>query len=425
MNCLRKTTCRICRGGSLLPFLHLGEHPPVDNFTDGSNLDRERRYPLTVAFCRDCGLVQLLDVVSEEELFHDTYAYFSSASAPLVEHFRRYAGDIESRFLARRDADRRDRPETAGSGSRDLVVDIGSNDGILLQFFKERHRVLGVEPSGNVAEQARRAGIETLTEFFTVAVAKRIVETHGRARVITANNVFAHIDDIDGIVEGIKTLLADDGVFIFEVHYLLDLVEKHEFDTIYHEHLCYYSLKPLLHLFARFGMEIFDVERVPSHGGSIRVFAGPASGNPVSPNVATLLASEARAGLHDESTFEGFQKDVEAIRARLVGIVRGCRQEGKVVVGYGAPAKGNTLLNYCGFTDRDLKYITDTTPHKIGRLTPGSHIPVVSPDVYETETPDYILLLAWNYKDFILQREASVRSRGAKFIIPIPTVEVL
>lgn len=409
MSHLRNDTCRVCKGSSLTRILSLGEHPPVDNFTDAEHLKDEKRYPLDVYFCGTCNLVQLLDVVAEDELFHGEYAYFSSASKPLVDHFRSYADDLKSEHVA----------------PGDLVVDIGSNDGILLQNFIGTNRVLGIEPSANVAEAARAKGIETESGFFTIEMAKRIVETHGKAKVVSANNVFAHIDDLDEIVQGVKNLLTDDGVFVSESHYLLDLVEHGEFDTVYHEHLCYYSVKPLQHLFGRFGMEVFDVRRIPTHGGSIRVFARKVSGLPIENSVNELFALEEKAGLHSLARFADFQKDAEAIKEKLVSLVRGMQREKKKVVAYGAPAKGNTLLNFCGFTQDDIEYVTDTTPYKIGLLTPGSHIPVVSPDILKTETPDYVLLLAWNYRDFILEKEKELRARGAKFIIPIPSVEIV
>ena len=409
MSYIHKDVCRICKGRDLVRILSLGEHPPVDNFTDAARLSDEKRYPLDVYFCKGCSLVQLLDIVAEEELFHGEYAYFSSASAPLVEHFRLYAEDLKK--------------EHVKEGG--LVVDIGSNDGVLLQHFLGTHRVLGIEPSANVAEIARTKGIETLDGFFTTDMAKQIVATHGKADVISANNVFAHIDDLDEILHAVKELLADDGVFVTESHYLLDLVQKREFDTVYHEHLCYYSVKPLQHLFGRFDMEISDVRRVHSHGGSIRVYARRKSGAPVCSSVTELLALEAQEGLHSLERFADFQKEVESIRDTLVSLVRGFRAEGKTVTAYGAPAKGNTLLNFCGFTAEDIQFVTDTTPYKVGLLTPGSHIPVVSPDILKTETPDYILLLAWNYRDFILTKEQPLRDRGAKFIIPIPAVEIV
>jgi SAM-dependent methyltransferase len=409
MSYVHKDTCRICKGTDLTRILSLGEHPPVDNFTDVEHIKDEKRYPLDVYFCGTCSLVQLLDVVAEEVLFHGDYAYFSSASKPLVDHFRSYADDLKREHLK----------------EGDLIVDIGSNDGILLQNFVEKYRVLGIEPSANVAKVAREKGVETVDGFFTVEMAKQLAEKYGKAKVISANNVFAHIDNLDEIVNAVQELLTDDGVFVTESHYLLDLIEHMEFDTIYHEHLCYYSVKPLQHLFGRFGMEVFDVQRVKTHGGSIRVFARKATGAPLKSSVRELIELEEKAGLHTLSRFNDFQKSAEAIRDKLVSIVRGFRAEGKVVTAYGAPAKSGTLLNFCGFTADDLKYATDTTAYKIGRFTPGSHIPVVSPDILKTETPDYILLLAWNYKDFILEKEKELRARGTKFIIPIPNVEIV
>lgn len=409
MSHVHKETCRICKGPDLVRVLALGEHPPVDNFTDAEHLKDEKRYPLDVYFCGTCNLVQLLDVVAEEELFHGEYAYFSSASKPLVDHFRSYADDLKKENLA----------------EGDLVVDIGSNDGILLQNFVEKYRVLGIEPSANVAEEARKKGVETVDGFFNTGMAQQLVATHGKAKVISANNVFAHIDDVDEIILAVKELLAPDGIFVAESHYLLDLVEHTEFDTVYHEHLCYYSVKPLMYLFERFDMEVFDVRRVNVHGGSIRVYARRKTGAPVRASVQELLKKEETAGLHSLARFANFQKEADAIKEKLVSLVRGFRGEGKTVTAYGAPAKGNTLLNFCGFTADDLKYVTDTTPYKIGRLTPGSHIPVMSPDTLKTDTPDYILLLAWNYREFILEKEKELRERGAKFIIPIPHVEII
>ncbi len=409
MGFYHRKECRICKSTNLEKFLSLGNHPPVDNFIERSMIEKEKKYPLEVYFCNSCKLVQLLDVVQPEELFHSRYAFFSSASPPLVNHFKEYAEDVKKTFL----------------NKGELVVEIGSNDGALLQFFMDDYRVLGIEPSKNVADAASAKGIETISEFFTENLAKQISEKYGKAKVIIANNVFAHIDDISEVVRGIKALLKEDGVYVFEAHYLLDLLEKREFDTIYHEHLCYFSLKPLIEFFKRFGMEVFDVKRVDVHGGSIRVFVRFASGKPMSNGVKELLELEEKSELYKLETFLGFQKEVEGIRDELVNIVKGFREQGKVVVGYGAPAKSGTLLNFCGFGEKDLKYITDTTQHKIGLLTPGSHIPVVSPEILKTETPDYILLLAWNYKDFILSKEADLRKRGAKFIIPVPKVEIV
>ena len=402
------TTCRICASPEVELFLSLGDQPPVDNFVTAELRGAEARYPLDVYMCKSCGLVQLLDVVPSDELFHNEYAYFSAASAPLVRHFESYAADIKANYVL----------------PGDLVVDIGSNDGSLLQFFLPDYRVLGVEPALNTALVARKNGIETLTEFFTQSVAENIVASHGKAKVVTANNVFAHIDDIKEVVRGVKALLADDGVFVFEAHYLVDLIEKTEFDTVYHEHLCYYSVKPLQLLFQQFGMVVTDVQRVKQHGGSIRVFVRNVPAE-VKESVARLMELERSRGLHSIEAFRGFQARVEEIRTVLVREVRNARAAGKRVVGYGAPAKGNTLLNFCEFTATDIDYITDTTPQKIGLYTPGSHIRVVSPDILKQDTPDYVLLLAWNYRDFILKKELELRERGAKFIIPIPNVQIV
>lgn len=409
MGHVHRTTCRVCKSADLSRFLSLGAMPPVDNFIDPKKNKHENVYPLDVYLCNECKLAQLLDIVPPQELFSEQYAYFSSASLPLVKHFEGYAEEMKRLLLK----------------EGDLVVDIGSNDGVLLQFFREKYRVLGVEPSENVAGVARQKGIESVTDFFTQELAERIVKEKGKAKLVTANNVFAHIDDLDEVVKSVRILLHDDGAYVFEAHYLLDLIENKEFDTVYHEHLCYYSVRPIITLFKRFGMEVFDVHRVSSHGGSIRVFVRKASGKPISPNIDALLKLEEKAGLYSMERFEQFASDVEKIKGNLVSLVKELNEQGKKVIGYGAPAKGNTLLNYCKFTAKDLKYITDTTPFKVGLLTPGSRIPVVSPDILKTETPDHILLLAWNYKEFILAKEAELRKKGTKFIIPIPEVMIV
>lgn len=400
--------CRICKSKDLAMFFSLGKMPPSNSFIPREKLSEEKFYPLEVYFCRNCKMVQLLDVVEKEEIFCD-YTYFSSTSAPLVEHFKGYAKSISERFLK----------------DGELVVEIGSNDGVLLQFFKEKNRIVGVEPAANVSKVARERGINTINKFFDEEVAGEILKEYGSAKAMACNNAFAHIDDIDKVVRGIKMLLADDGVYVFEVQYLPDLISQKQFDMIYHEHLLYYTLRPAIELFKRFGMDVFDVEKVSTHGGSIRVFVCKRGAYKISGNVDKMLEYENVSGFYDLKTFEKFAADINSLKKNAVEFVRNLRKDGKRIIGYGAPAKGNTMLGFFGFGPEDIEYITDNTPAKIGLLTPGTHIPVVANDVLKTDTPDYALLLIWNYKDAVLKREDALRKRGMKFIVLLPTIEVL
>lgn len=400
--------CRICKSKDLAMFFSLGKMPPSNSFVPREKLSEEKFYPLEVYFCRNCKMVQLLDVVEKEEIFCN-YTYFSSTSAPLVEHFKGYAKDVSGRFLK----------------NGELVVEIGSNDGVLLQFFKENQKVVGVEPAANVAQVARGRGINTINNFFDEGVAEKILKEYGKAKVMACNNAFAHIDDIDKIVRGIKMLLADDGVYVFEVQYLPDLINQKQFDMIYHEHLLYYTLNPAIELFKRFGMDVFDVEKVSTHGGSIRVFVCKNGAYKKNGNVDKMLEYESASGFYDLKTFEKFGEDIKNLKKAAVEFIRNLRNDGKRIIGYGAPAKGNTMLGFFGFGPEDIEYITDNTPAKIGLLTPGTHIPVVSNDVLKTDTPDYALLLIWNYKEAVLKREDALRKKGMKFIVLLPTIEVL
>jgi len=400
--------CRICKGRNLTLFFSLGKMPPSNSFIPKENLGEEKFYPLDVYFCHECKMAQLLDVVEKEEIFSH-YTYFSSTSSPLVEHFKLYAEEMQKRFLE----------------PNELVVEIGSNDGVLLQFFKEKNRIVGVEPAENVAKIAAARGINTINSFFNEIIARKILSEYGNAKLMTCNNAFAHIDDIDEIVRGIKTLLADDGVYVFEVKYLPDLINQKQFDMIYHEHLLYYTLRPAIELFKKFGMDVFDVKKVSTHGGSIRVFVCNRGAYPVNDSVKKMLEYEESSGFYDLKTFEKFAADIFEVKKNLVAFVRKLKSEKKRIIGYGAPAKGNTLLGFFEFGPNEIEYITDNTPAKIGLLTPGTHIPVVSNDILKTDTPDYALLLIWNYRDAVLKREEDLRKRGMKFIVMLPKLEVL
>ncbi len=406
--------CRVCRERSLELFLDLGEMPLANGFLKPEELSAEEaRFPLRVAFCRSCSLMQLQDIVHPGLLFRE-YPYFSSASAPLVEHFRTFARVIGDRFI---------------SEPVDLMVEIGSNDGVFLQWLKGKARILGVDPAENIAGEANRRGIETLPEFFSAEVSARIRERYGPAKVIVASNVVAHVDDLDNLLAGVKTLLGDDGVFVFEVHWVWDLVLNRGFDQIYHEHVSYFGFVPLERLLRRFGFEVFDAEVLPVHGRLLRVFTrktgnsadAPADG----PSFRAIREAERAAGLNDLRTYIKFAASVDQAKGKLTALLSDLKREGRKIVGYGAPAKGNILLNYCGIGPHFIDYLTDTTPAKQGLFTPGTRIPISSPDRAKSDVPDYFLLLAWNYADAILEKEKEFRAGGGRFIIPIPEPRVV
>lgn len=400
--------CAVCSGRALVPVLDLGSMPPANSFlARAGEARKEKRFPLSVCLCADCGLLQLRHVVHPRLLF-STYQYRTGASAPLVAHFRKLADEIVRRYIR---------------GMKDLVVEVGSNDGSLLECFISVCRVLGVDPARKLSALARKKGVPTLTRFFNRETAEEILRNYGAARVILANNVLAHIDDVRGVFEGIRLLLHPEGRCIFEVHWVGNLVGEGGFDQVYHEHLFYYSLYSVNALLRATGLKILDAELVPVHGESLRVFAGTTG--KMSARAAALLAREKKLGLSDARTYHALSERATAVKRALVSLLRALKRDGKRVAGYGAPAKGNTLLNYCGIGPETLLFLTDTTPAKQGTLAPGSHIRVVSPTVLKRDPPDYLLLLAWNYADAILEKEKKLRERGVKFIIPVPEVRIV
>ncbi|HTH71465.1 MAG TPA: class I SAM-dependent methyltransferase [Candidatus Saccharimonadales bacterium] len=394
--------CRIC-DGDLRVFLSLGETPLANAFVRPDRADDpEARFPLETARCSECALVQLTVVVDPEVMFRD-YVYASSASAPLLAHFDELAASVAQDF--------------APPGA--LVVEIGSNDGILLRSLGSRGvRALGVEPATVIAARANADGLETLNEFFDAEVAARIRDERGPASAVLGNNVLAHIDDLRGVVRSLDSLLADDGVFIAEVPYLADLLAHVEYDTIYHEHLSYFHLAPLQRLFTSAGFELFDVVRQPIHGGSIRIHAARTGRRAPTARLRELLASEQR--LATDAPYAEFAAKVTAQRTALVALLGRLKAEGSRLAGYGATAKGNTMLNYCGIDPSVLDYIADTTPYKQGLLTPGTRIPVRSESTIAEARPDAMLLLAWNYADSIVERHRAYLAGGGRFIHPIP-----
>lgn len=408
----RNEQCRGCKGVSFARVLSLGAQPLANAFLRAEDLGKpELAFPLEVYFCRDCALVQLCDIVSPELLFKH-YVYVSSTSPFFTAHFKSFAESAARRFHLT---------------SRSLVVDIGSNDGILLKPFTELGiRVLGVDPAEKIAALATARGIETLPHFFTPEVARDIAARQGRAAIITATNVFAHVNDLDELVAGVRILLADDGVFIIEAPYLVDFLEKNLFDTVYHEHLSYFSVSSLKTLLERLGMKIIDVEKVESHGGSLRVFAEAQDvAYPVNDAVAHFIADEESRGLESIMVYEEFAKRVEQNKRELTALLKKIKTEGKTIAGYGAPAKGNTLLNYFGIGADMLDYIVDDSAWKQGLYTPGMHIPVVSAKKLSEVRPDYILILAWNFAPSLMQRMQWFSQAGGKFIIPVPTPRII
>ena len=404
----RKTTCRVCEGTDLVKILDLGSTPPANAYIKRENLNKpERSFPLALYFCRNCSLAQLLDVVDPEILFKD-YHFLTGASAPSVEHFKKYAEEVILPILQN--------PE-------ELVVDIGGNDGVLLSYVKEYARVLNVDPADNLAPLSEERGVPFYTAFFTSETADDIVAKYGNAKVVVANNVFAHTDPIRDVFTGVSKLIGDEGVFVFEVHWNKHLIDTGCFDQIYHEHLCFYSLHAAKYLVEATGMKVFDVEVVPMQGLSLRVFVS--KNRTPSENVTRVLREEEAAGLTKETVFHAFADTVRGNREKVLALLKELKDQGKKIVGYGAPAKGNTLLNYYGIGPETLDYLTDTTPLKQGLYSPGMHIPIVSPSVLLTDIPDYIFLLAWNFKDAILEKEKSLREKGVKFIVTEPEVEVI
>jgi SAM-dependent methyltransferase len=404
----KRKTCRICGAKDLKLILNLGKTALANAFlSKEAARKKDATYPLQLVFCRKCSLVQLAHVVDPEVLFSG-YHYLTSGSPVLVDHFQREARDIVKRF---------------GLGRGDLAVEIGSNDGILLSAIKDEVNVLGVDPAETAALEAKKRGVETIVDFFGVRVAKDIVKKHGQAKVIFANNVIAHIDDLDDVFRGIEILLRDDGVFVFEAHWVYNLIGDGGFDQIYHEHLSYYSLHAVKYLAERFGFMVTDVQRVPIHGESLRFFVQK-KGKP-SARVKKLLALERSVGIDSMRAFRRFAPKVEKNKRDLKSLLDKLKKKGASIAGYGASAKGNTLLNYVGVTAKHLDFITDTIPLKQWTFTPGAHIPVVPPDILFTKRPDYLLLLAWNYAPAILHREQALRAQGTKFIIPVPKVKVM
>jgi SAM-dependent methyltransferase len=405
-------TCRFCGAELSETFVDLGMSPLSNAFlTEERLFDMEPFFPLHVYVCGRCFLVQLQEFQSPDRIFED-YAYFSSYSDTWLEHARRYVEAMMKRFLL-------------GPDSR--VVELASNDGYLLQYFVQKGvPVLGIEPAKNVAQAAIAKGIPTETVFFGVDTARRLAARGDQADLLIGNNVLAHVPDLNDFVAGMKVLLKPGGVLTMEFPHLLRLIEGRQFDTIYHEHFSYLSFTTVEQVFARHGLALFDVEELPTHGGSLRIFGCHAeAGRPIDTRVARMKSWEAARGMGRLETYRAFGDAVCRTKRDILAFFLQAKDEGKTVAGYGAPAKGNTLLNYCGIRTDLLDFTVDRSPEKQGKFLPGTHIPVYAPEAILARRPDYLFILPWNLKDEILRTMAPIRQWGGRFVVPIPEVEVI
>ena len=404
--------CRLCGADLTRTFVDLGMSPLCESYIPAGKLDDvESFYPLHVRLCESCLLVQIPAYVSGEDIFSD-YAYFSSYSDSWVAHAGRYAAAMIGRL---------------GLDSSSLVTEVASNDGYLLQHFLAREiPVLGVEPAANVAEAARARGIRTVVQFLGGRTGQEIAGQYGRADLVTGNNVFAHVPDIRGFAAGLRALVKDTGLVTLEFPHLLRLIERRQYDTIYHEHFSYLTLRTSSQALATAELRVVDVDELDTHGGSLRVYAQPAEGaGEPSARVKAVLEEEEAAGLHTVAGHDGFARDVLRIKSNLLEFLLTAAAEGRSVAGYGAPGKGNTLLNHCGIRSDLLAYTVDRSPWKQGKFLPGTHIPIYPPERITETRPDYVLVMPWNLRDEISQQLAYIRSWGGRLVFPIPALEIV
>jgi SAM-dependent methyltransferase len=407
----RRSGCRLCGSSRLEKGFSLTPTPPANAFVPQAALSTPQiTFPLDVYLCLDCGHLQLIDVIDPRVLF-EHYVYVSGTSPSFVAHFQSYAEQTI---------------EQLGLKPGDLVVDVGSNDGTLLSFFKEAGmRVIGIDPAIEVADLANKKGIDTINDFFTASLARDIVDKHGPAALITANNVFAHADDLQGILEAVRCLLSPSGAFVFEVSYLVDVYQNVLFDTIYHEHLDYHRVEPIRRFFKRNDMILFDSQRVSSHGGSLRGYAALAeSGRSESANVSDLIKLEQQLKLGAIDTYREFAQQIDRRRLELTALIRGLKDAGKKIAAYGAPAKATTFMYHFGLGADVIDFIVDDSPLKQGLYSPGLHIPVLPAQAMYDKRPDYVVVLAWNFADAIIQKHVSFSIDGGRFIVPFPNLKV-
>jgi methylation protein EvaC len=402
--------CLVCNSG-LEPFIDFGPMPLGNGFLLPEEFDNEYHFPLQVGFCRQCSMVQLLAQPNREQMFHDNYAFFSGTSRHMALHFKAFADHVIDDYL---------------SGESPFVVEMGSNDGIMLQNFAVAGiRHLGIEPSKNVAQVAMDKGINTITEFFDAGLARRIVAEQGAADAFLAANVMCHIPYIHSIVEGINILLKPSGVLMFEDPYLGDVIEKTSYDQIYDEHTFLFSLASVSNLFERYGMEVIDVEPQVTHGGSMRYVIARQGVRPVTSRVTEQRTREDQMKLQLPATYDRFRRNCEASRDGLITLLRDLKSQGKRVVGYGATSKSTTIANYCDITADLVEFISDTTPIKQGKFSPGAHIPVRPYEEFSRNYPEYALLFAWNHAREIMEKETAFRATGGKWIVYVPQVAIL
>ncbi|PKN02172.1 MAG: SAM-dependent methyltransferase [Elusimicrobia bacterium HGW-Elusimicrobia-1] len=401
--------CRSCET-PIEPFMSFGKMPIANGFLTEEQFAAEYFFEMKVASCPKCGLFQLTEQPEREKMFNENYAFFSGTSKLMAVHFKEFADDIKKKYL----------------GNDPFVVEIGSNDGIMLKNFAEsKIRHLGIEPSANVADVARASGVNTVSEFFDKDLAEKIVAQYGRANAFLGANVMCHIPYIHSVVDGIKTLLAPDGVVAFEDPYLGDVIEKTTYDQIYDEHVFLYSVNSVKYLFESHGMEVIDALPQETHGGSMRYVIANKGKRPVSERVAAQLAKEKQLGLDRPETYLKFKENCERFRSELVRLLENVRSKDKSVVGYAATSKSTTIINYCGITAGQIEYICDTTPIKQGKFSPGAHIPVKPYETFKDKYPDYALLFGYNHAKEIMAKETKFSEAGGKWIVYVPDVRVL
>jgi 2-polyprenyl-3-methyl-5-hydroxy-6-metoxy-1,4-benzoquinol methylase len=406
--------CRFCKTELEHVFIDLVNSPASNSFLTAAALNEpETFFPLKVYTCHQCFLVQVDEYKKSDAIFDSNYVYFSSFSTSWLQHAKNYTGLMTERF---------------GLNTASQVIEVASNDGYLLQYFKEKNiPVLGIEPTANTAEAAKQKGIESVVDFFGVRLAKELVEKNIKADLLLGNNVLAHVPDIVDFVGGMKIILKDTGVVTMEFPHLMQLVDNNQFDTIYHEHFSYLSFHTVQKIFASQGLELFDVDEIPTHGGSLRIYAKHKEDNSkaISANVAALLQKESEKGLTALPYYENFQQKALTVKLDLTEFLINQKRAGKKVAAYGAAAKGNTLMNYCGIKNDLVDFVVDANPHKQNKFLPASHIPVVNEAYLKEQKPDYVLILPWNLKDEIVQQLAYIKDWGGKFAVPIPALQII
>ena len=408
----KKLICRLCRSTKLISILKLASTPPANAFVSRGNKNlKQKEYPLELFFCKDCSHVQLTEVVNPKELF-ENYVYVSGTSPIFVKHFENYAKDVV---------------KTYQPSINNFILDIGSNDGTLLKFFKKMgYKTLGIDPAIDISKKAQKDGIDTINDFFNLKNSRKIKAKYSEASLITANNVFAHSDDLIEITKAVKNLLCPEGLFIFEVSYLLDVYQKTLFDTIYHEHLSYHSVLPLIKFFQSYDMELIDASRINTHGGSIRcVVKNKEDRRSINHSVQDLVDLEKSILLNDPKTFINFSNNIKERKKELNNLINQLKAQNKLIAGFGAPAKATTLMYEFGLKEDVLDFIIDESPLKQGLYSPGLHIPIYPSSYIEKIKPDYLLILAWNFAEYIIKKNQNFIKSGGKFIIPLPNLQII